>query len=97
MWSWQNCAPPQEKRHLNPRPEINEILICMNYHDLNDKLKCNFHTFHPVIPFGFLPSLYPAGLGATRRSRIKKENQRIQSQKVADHGEGPGRDTCTRG
>lgn len=37
---------------FKPKAGINEIVICMNCHDLNDKLNCNFHTFHPVIPSG---------------------------------------------
>lgn len=47
---------------VKPKAGINEILICMNYHDLNDKLNCNFHTFRPVIPFGFLQA-FSAGSG----------------------------------
>lgn len=42
----------------------------MNYHSLNDKLNCNFHTFCPVIPFGFIQSLSP-GLTASEQSLLK--------------------------
>lgn len=61
---------PTRATPFKPKAGINEILICMNYHDLNDKLNCNFHTFRPVIPFGFLLSLFRM-LGASEPSRIK--------------------------
>lgn len=78
---------PTRATLFKPKAGINEILICMNYHDLNDKLNCNFHTFRPVIPFGFLLSLFPQAWGfpAKLYQRLD-ENQRIQHQKVVDRG-----------
>lgn len=44
---------PIRESSFKPKAGINEILICMNCHDLNDKLNCNFRMFHPVIPSGY--------------------------------------------
>lgn len=79
-----SCATAQSSSHVTlkrlhtpiretpfkPKAGINEILICMNYHDLNDKLNCNFHTFRPVIPFGLLLSHF-CKLGVSEPARIK--------------------------
>lgn len=69
-WDPDKTAHPYKSNTIKPKARINEILICMNYHDLNDKLNCNFHTFGPVIPFGFLLSLF-CRLGPAEASCIK--------------------------
>lgn len=78
---------PKRATSFKPKAGINEILICMNYHDLNDKLNCNFHTFRPVIPFGFLLSLF-CWLGAAEPSHIKDlmKTRGFSIKKVVDHG-----------
>lgn len=78
---------PTRETPFKPKAGIIKILICMNYHDPNDKLNCNFHTFRPVIPFGFFlsPLLQAWGFRAKLYQRLH-ENQRNQHQKVRDHG-----------
>lgn len=63
VWASSGCTSIKDRNQINPRPELIKSSVCMNYHIPRDELKCNFHTFHPVIPLGFIFNVLFTGLG----------------------------------